>query len=215
MIKHRITALIAVLAVIFISFPYGDQAYAGGKTQTAQSYMQATERGPAHLRHEALNWACAQKGKYIDADGAYGAQCVDLIYAYYEYLGVGRRGGNGADYQYDDKLPAGWVFKEYDSLQGFYYYTDPSGNYEISVFRRDDYGLYDLEAAYSFIKDYDMGMIILKHDRDWYIFADANHMTAYCEGKKGGLFGMNLYFSPSESNRVLARRIISSVDDSY
>ena len=113
------------------------------------------------------------------------------------------------------KLPAGWVFKEYDSLQGFYYYTDPSGNYEISVFRRDDYGLYDLEAAYSFIKDYDMGMIILKHDRDWYIFADANHMTAYCEGKKGGLFGMNLYFSPSESNRVLARRIISSVDDSY
>ena len=109
MIKHRITALIAVLAVIFISFPYGDQAYAGGKTQTAQSYMQATERGPAHLRHEALNWACAQKGKYIDADGAYGAQCVDLIYAYYEYLGVGRRGGNGADYQYDDKLPAGWV----------------------------------------------------------------------------------------------------------
>lgn len=112
------------------------------------------------------------------------------------------------------KLPTGWVFKDYDSYQGFYNYSDPSGEYEISVFRRDDMGLYDLESAYSFTKDYDQGMIILKDDRDWYIFADAYHMTAYCESKKGGLFGINLYFTPSESNLVMARRIISSVDES-
>ena len=112
------------------------------------------------------------------------------------------------------KLPAGWVFKEYDSYQGFYYYTDPSGDYEISVFRRDDMGLYDLESYYSFIKDYDQGMIILKDDRDWFIFADAHHMTGYCEAKKGGLFGINLYFTPGENNLVTARRIISSVDES-
>ena len=111
------------------------------------------------------------------------------------------------------KLPAGWEFKEYDSSQGFYEYADPSGNYTISVFRRDDMGLYDLESYYSFTKDYDQGMIILKDDRDWYIFADAYHMTAYCEAAKGGLFGINLYYSPGVSNSVMARRIISSVDD--
>jgi hypothetical protein len=49
----------------------------------------------AFSSEDGLAWARAQLGKYIDVDGAYGAQCVDLIYAYYEYLGVGRRGGNG------------------------------------------------------------------------------------------------------------------------
>lgn len=37
---------------------------------------------------EAVNWIRNQKGKSIDIDGAYGAQCVDLIAAYFEYLGV-------------------------------------------------------------------------------------------------------------------------------
>ncbi len=60
-------------------------------------------------REEALGWAHSQMGQYIDVDGAYGAQCVDLIYAYYDYLGIGRRGGNGADYQNDDKLPEEWI----------------------------------------------------------------------------------------------------------
>ena len=63
----------------------------------------------AFTREEGLAWARAQLGQYIDVDGAYGAQCVDLIYAYYEYLGVGRRGGNGTDYQNDDKLPEDWT----------------------------------------------------------------------------------------------------------
>ena len=37
---------------------------------------------------EAINWVKSQVGNSIDADGAYGAQCVDLIRAYYNFLGV-------------------------------------------------------------------------------------------------------------------------------
>ena len=56
---------------------------------------------------DAINWVKSQQGKYIDADGVYGAQCVDLILAYYDYLGVSRSSGNGADYAWNT-LPAGW-----------------------------------------------------------------------------------------------------------
>ncbi len=31
------------------------------------------------LSDEAINWVKSQVGNSIDADGAYGAQCVDLI----------------------------------------------------------------------------------------------------------------------------------------
>ena len=37
----------------------------------------------------------SQVGNSIDADGAYGAQCVDLIRAYYNFLGVAQVRGNG------------------------------------------------------------------------------------------------------------------------
>ena len=97
--KYGITALIAALAVFLLSFSAGGRALAKEKKEAPK---------PACTIQEALKWAHGQKGKYIDMDGAYGAQCVDLIYAYYERLGVGRRGGNGADYQYDEKLPKGW-----------------------------------------------------------------------------------------------------------
>ncbi len=97
--KHGITALIAALAVFLLSFSFGGSACAKEKKETGK---------PACSIQEALQWARDRKGEYIDMDGAYGAQCVDLIYAYYERLGVGRRGGNGADYQYDEKLPKGW-----------------------------------------------------------------------------------------------------------
>ena len=116
------------------------------------------------------------------------------------------------------RLPAGWIRTGYDSYSRMYEYASPDGLFTVSVFRRDDLGLYDLESEYSFMMDsYDMGMIILQEDRDWYIFADADHMTAYCEAAKGGLFGINLYFprenSPEGRSHVTARQIISSVSD--
>ena len=57
---------------------------------------------------EAINWVKSQVGNSIDADGAYGAQCVDLIRAYYNFLGVAQVRGNGCDYA-TNQLPSGWT----------------------------------------------------------------------------------------------------------
>ena len=56
---------------------------------------------------EALNWLHNAVGGSIDFDGAYGAQCVDLLKAYYDYLGVGAQHGNAQDYR-SNFLPQGW-----------------------------------------------------------------------------------------------------------
>lgn len=57
---------------------------------------------------EGVSWAQSQVGKAIDYDGCYGAQCVDLVKAYYAYLGVSPVRGNGIDYA-DNALPSGWT----------------------------------------------------------------------------------------------------------
>lgn len=57
---------------------------------------------------DAMNWCESQVGKALDYDGNYGAQCVDFIYYYYQYLGVSPVGGNGNDYAYNT-LPSGWT----------------------------------------------------------------------------------------------------------
>ena len=56
---------------------------------------------------EALDWLHNAVGVSIDFDGAYGAQCVDLLKAYYDYLGVGAQHGNAQDYR-SNFLPQGW-----------------------------------------------------------------------------------------------------------
>ena len=56
----------------------------------------------------AINWVKSKVGTAIDYDGYYGSQCVDLILAYYNYLGVATVGGNGCDYA-TNKLPSGWT----------------------------------------------------------------------------------------------------------
>ena len=61
-----------------------------------------------HTKEEAVAWARAQIGKYLDYDGAYGCQCVDLIAYYYKYLGNTTPGGNGCDYS-SNSLPSGWT----------------------------------------------------------------------------------------------------------
>ncbi len=57
--------------------------------------------------NEAINWVKSKLGQGLDMDGAYGCQCVDLILAYYDYLGVSRSSGNGGDYAWNT-LPSGW-----------------------------------------------------------------------------------------------------------
>lgn len=57
---------------------------------------------------QAVSWATSKKGKALDYDGQYGAQCVDLIYYYYNYLGVPVQGGNASAY-INNTLPSGWT----------------------------------------------------------------------------------------------------------
>ncbi len=58
-------------------------------------------------RSSAVSWANSKVGKSIDWDGVYGAQCVDLIAAYYNYLGTSTPGGNACKYV-SNALPSGW-----------------------------------------------------------------------------------------------------------
>ncbi len=56
---------------------------------------------------DAIAWAEAQVGKALDFDNQNGVQCVDLIQAYYDYLGETPVSGNGCDYA-TNPLPSGW-----------------------------------------------------------------------------------------------------------
>ena len=60
-----------------------------------------------HTAADAIAWVQSQVGKSLDYDGVYGAQCVDLICCYYQYLGQRSPGGNGCDYA-TNRLPDGW-----------------------------------------------------------------------------------------------------------
>ena len=63
----------------------------------------------AGTREDAVKWVYSQEGKSLDYDGAYGAQCVDLIKYYYAYFGQASYArGNGCDYV-TNALPNGWI----------------------------------------------------------------------------------------------------------
>lgn len=59
-----------------------------------------------HSQADAVNWANSKINQSLDYDGEYGAQCVDLIMFYYQYLGNSSPGGNGCDYTWN-ALPSG------------------------------------------------------------------------------------------------------------
>ena len=63
---------------------------------------------------DAITWVRSKLNKGIDFDSFAGNQCVDLIKAYYSYLGQSQPFGNGADYTHN-ALPAGW--RRYTSSQ--------------------------------------------------------------------------------------------------
>lgn len=63
----------------------------------------------APTQAEAVAWLNAQVGKSLDYDGAYGAQCVDLIKYYYNFFGYASYAhGNGCDYA-TNSLPPNWT----------------------------------------------------------------------------------------------------------
>lgn len=56
---------------------------------------------------DAINWVRSKAGQPLDYDGAYGAQCVDLICYYYRCLGQTSPGGYAKEYR-TNALPSGW-----------------------------------------------------------------------------------------------------------
>lgn len=90
----------------------------------------------AHTQSEAVAWAQSQLGKALDYDGVYGAQCVDLICYYYQYLGTTSPGGNAEAYR-RNSLPGGWT-RVYGNYQpGDIAVWKPSysyGSYSTSVY---------------------------------------------------------------------------------
>lgn len=68
----------------------------------------ASAAGTSKTVDEAMAWVQSMLGQSIDADGAYGAQCVDLILSYYDFLGVPRSSGHGKDYA-TNRVPDGFT----------------------------------------------------------------------------------------------------------
>ena len=90
--KKKILSLLLVLLMVVSLVPISASASTNG-----------------HTAQEALTWVRSQLGKSLDYDGVYGAQCVDLIKYYYDYLGCASYArGNGADYA-SNALPSGWT----------------------------------------------------------------------------------------------------------
>ena len=90
--KKRVLSLLLVMLMVMSLVPMSALAATNG-----------------HTANEAIGWVQSQVGKALDYDGAYGAQCVDLIKYYYDYLGCASYArGNGSDYA-TNALPSGWT----------------------------------------------------------------------------------------------------------
>lgn len=96
---------------------------------TADAYTSRT-------RDEALSWVRSMVGTGIDYDGVYGNQCVDLIKAYYNYLGVSPATGNGCDYA-TNTLPDGWqrIYQATPQPGDILVYTDGYGH--VAIYEAD------------------------------------------------------------------------------
>ena len=102
--------------------------------------------------NDAITWVKSQVGRGIDYDGMYGNQCVDLVKAYYKYLGQSEPYGNGADYA-NNKLPAGW--KRYSKSEStprkgdILVYTGGYGGYGHVAIYESDYSTYHQNFNYN------------------------------------------------------------------
>ena len=107
----------------------------------------------AHTLEEAMNWVRSQVGNSIDMDGVYGAQCVDFIYAYYDYLGVPISSGDGADFAWNE-LPEGWVrIPDADPQPGdILVYTGDGGCGHVGIYQ-SDYITYHQNVGGHYVKE--------------------------------------------------------------
>jgi hypothetical protein len=99
-IMKKVAFIFLCLAMMFGVF---DSIPLIGNNLSKVENVYATSRSAS----EAISWVQSKLGQSIDYDGVYGAQCVDLIKAYYNYLGVTPVSGNGCDY-ISNSVPSGW-----------------------------------------------------------------------------------------------------------
>ncbi len=109
----RLTAIL-LAATLLLSAGQTPAAAMANETTVPETISENTSMfgHSAHSQQEATNWASGQIGKSIDVDG-YPAeqpfQCVDLIKAYYTYLGNGAYATGNANAYITNTLPAGWT----------------------------------------------------------------------------------------------------------
>ncbi len=114
----------------------------------------------------AIAWVKSKVGTPIDHDGRNGVQCVDLIKAYYAYLGQSQPYGNGADYV-NIALPNGW--KRYSKSQAspgkgdILIYTGGYGGYGHVAIYENDYSTYHQNwSSKAYVEQ-----VTYKYDGDW------------------------------------------------
>lgn len=114
MFKKSVSVLLAIIlafsivTVVPVSAQETNKVETGAEVEVAQTGKSADE---------AIAWVQSQVGQSIDMDGYpwwQPYQCVDLIKAYYQFLGVSPVSGDGFDYTWND-LPAGW--NRYEGVQ--------------------------------------------------------------------------------------------------
>lgn len=96
-----------------------------------------------HSADDAIAWVSSKNGQALDWDGAYGAQCVDLLFYYVEYLGQAHVGGNAKDFATNNI--SAWTNNGWQRIQGatpqkgdILIYTD--GTYgHVAIFESDSY----------------------------------------------------------------------------
>ena len=69
--------------------------------------------GTNHTQSEAVAWIQARRNEKWaqDYDGAYGPQCVDLIFYYFDYLVGYHLGGYAYAFVGRNDLPSGWTYR--------------------------------------------------------------------------------------------------------
>ncbi|MBR6599429.1 MAG: CHAP domain-containing protein, partial [Oscillospiraceae bacterium] len=101
--------IIATLTAAMMIFTVCSSVTGNQKEKTLLQPITSEAAASDFTAAQAVAWAnnCASTKWDKDVDGAYGTQCVDLILAYYSYLGVSRSKGHAKDYQ-TNTLPSGW-----------------------------------------------------------------------------------------------------------
>ena len=110
-ILRKVAVSFITLSVLLTSVPVSAESLSDEVPVLESGDYTYSAGSVAHNQQEAVTWAKAQIGKSIDTDGyppEQKYQCVDLVKAYYQYLGVTTPSGNAEAYRYKN-VPNGWT----------------------------------------------------------------------------------------------------------